>query len=97
MLGLSTLRRMAMAAALTTGVGGAATTAVPGLSHWPTPSVAVVVAVITLLGGIVRKLMHAAFVAIAGTAALLMADAVTGGHVQHALNLGALLHLGGAR
>ncbi len=81
---------------MTTGVGGAATTAVPRLEHWPTASVAVVVVVFGLVGGLARKLLHAAVIAVTLTAMVVVGDAVAGGHIQHTLNLGALLHKGGA-
>lgn len=87
-------RRMALAGALTTGVGGTATTLVPGMNHWPTASVAVVVAVITAVSGIVRKLLHVALIAIIVTGALLVVDTVTGGNIQRDLNLTTLLSLG---
>ncbi|MFA5709922.1 hypothetical protein [Mycolicibacterium sp.] len=80
---------------MTTGVGGAATTAVPGLDHWPPSTVLVIVAAVTVLGGIVRKLLSAALVAVVVTVVLIAGDAVTGGHIQQGLNLGGLLGLGG--
>ncbi|SIM05145.1 Uncharacterised protein [Mycobacteroides abscessus subsp. abscessus] len=87
------LQRMALAGALTTGVGGAATTAVPGLDHWPAASVIVVVAVITAVSGVLRKLLHAALIAVIATGALLVADTATGGNIQRDLNLSTLLGL----
>ncbi|SIH34567.1 Uncharacterised protein [Mycobacteroides abscessus subsp. abscessus] len=82
----SALRRMALASVLSTGVGGGATTAIPGLSHWPAASVLVVVATFTLLGGIVKKLMHAALIAASLTLVLIVVDAATGGHIRNAVN-----------
>lgn len=91
MLTNTLIRRMALAAALSAGVGGAATTAVPGLSHWPTTSVIAVVAAITILGGLLRKVVHVVVVVGLLTAALVLGDAATGGHIQETLNLGPML------
>ena len=82
---------MALAGALTTGVGGAATTALPGLSHWPASSVIVTVAAITILGGLIRKVLLVAAVAAVLTVVLVAADAATGQHIQQALNPASLL------
>ena len=86
-------RRAALAAALSVGIGGAATTAVPGLDQWPPSSVMAVVAAITILSSLLRKVLHVAFVAVALTAALVIVDAATGGHIQSSLNLGQLLSM----
>lgn len=91
----STLQRMALAGALTAGVGGATTTALPGLSHWPAPSVIVTVAAITLLGGLIRKVLLVAAVAVLLTVALVAADAATGQRFQRALNPAAVLRVVG--
>ncbi|WP_237082178.1 hypothetical protein [Mycobacteroides abscessus] len=64
------------------------------MNHWPTASVAVVVAVITAVSAIVRKLLHVALIAIIVTGALLVVDTVTGGNIQRDLNLTSLLSLG---
>lgn len=88
------MRRVAMAAVLTAGVGGTATSAVPGLEHWPAASVSVVVAVVGLVGGLVRKLLHAALIAVIVTVVVIAGDVATGGHIQQVLNLEALLHQG---
>ncbi|WP_157680258.1 hypothetical protein [Mycobacterium dioxanotrophicus] len=91
----STLQRMALAGALTAGVGGATTTALPGLSHWPAPSVIVTVAAITLLGGLIRKVLLVAAVAVLLTVALVAADAATSQHIQRALNPATVLRVVG--
>lgn len=90
----SVLRRMALASALTTGVGGTATTVVPGLEHWPPAAVFIVVAAIGAIGGLVRKLLHAAVIAVAVTATLILLDALTGGHIRSAINPETLLAMG---
>lgn len=87
----SVLRRMALASALTTGVGGTATTVLPGFEHWPPATVFVVVAAIGAIGGVVRKLLHAAVIAVTLTAALIVVDAITGGHIRSAINPESLL------
>lgn len=97
MLRNAALRRIALAGALTTGVGGTATTAIPGLNHWPAASVVVVVAVITAVSGILRKLVHVALIAVVVTGALLIGDTISGGHIQRDLNLGALFGSGDAQ
>lgn len=96
MLSSYALRRMALAALVSTGVGGATTSTIPGLEHWPPGTVAVVVAAVVALGAVMRKVLHAALIALAVTVALIVVDAATGGHIQQALNLGALLPGGSA-
>lgn len=96
MLSSYALRRMALAALVSTGVGGTATSTIPGLEHWPPGTVAVVVAAVVALGAVMRKVLHAALIALAVTVALIVVDAATGGHIQQALNLGALLPGGSA-
>lgn len=96
MLSSYALRRMALAALVSTGVGGTATSTIPGLEHWPPGTVAVVVAAVVALGAIMRKVLHAVLIALGVTIALIALDAVTGGHIQQALNLGALLRGGAA-
>ncbi|KLI09220.1 MULTISPECIES: hypothetical protein [Mycolicibacterium] len=91
----SILQRMTLAGALTAGVGGATTTALPGLSHWPAPSVIVTVAAITILGGLIRKVLLVATVAVLLTVALVAVDAATGQHIQQALNPAAALRMVG--
>ena len=86
-LSKSALQRMLLSGALTTGVGGATTTAIPGLNHWPSTTVLIIVAAVTLLGGAVRKLLSAALIAVVLTIALIVVDAYTGGHIQQALNV----------
>ncbi|OHU47421.1 hypothetical protein BKG82_27840 [Mycobacteroides chelonae] len=82
---------MALASALTTGVGGTATTVLPGLERWPSAAVFVVVAAIGAIGGLVRKLLHAAVIAVSVTVALIVVDALTGGHIRSAINPESLL------
>lgn len=78
--------RLAAAAGAATVVGGGTTSVIPGLAHWPTSSVFVVVLGITLLASVVRKLIHAALTAATLTAALVFSDAAVGGNIHNALN-----------
>ncbi|WP_236747260.1 hypothetical protein [Mycobacteroides abscessus] len=87
-------RRASLAAVLTAAVGGTATSAVPGLEHWPAGSVALIVAGVGLLGGLLRKVLHAAVIAVTVTVIAVIGDAATGGHIQNALNLEELVHKG---
>ncbi|KXO92925.1 Uncharacterised protein (plasmid) [Tsukamurella tyrosinosolvens] len=81
----SVLRRMALAGALTVGVGGTATSAIPGMEHWPPSAVAIIVAV-TAFAGLLRKVLTVVLVAVGLTIAALLLDAATGGSVQDLLS-----------
>lgn len=87
-------RRAAVASVLTAGVGGTATSTVPGLEHWPAASVVFIVAAVALAGGLVRKMLHAAVIAVTFTVIAIVGDVATGGHIQQALNLAALVRPG---
>lgn len=91
MLTAAVMKRMLLAGALTTGVGGAATTVVPGMEHWSPASVVMIVAAVTALGGVLRKVLTLVFTTVTVTAGALIVDMATGGKVQNALNLGHLL------
>lgn len=85
------LRRIGLAAAMSAGAGGGATTLVPGLQHWPPGSVMVTVGVIAGLSALLRTLARAALSAVAATLVVLLIDAATGGNLQHMINLADLV------
>lgn len=87
----STLRKVTAAAVMSVGAGGTATTAVPGLSHWPPSAVAAAVTLVVAAAGVLRRLLTVVVVSASATLVLVTADAITDGKLREALNFGALL------
>jgi hypothetical protein len=87
----STRRKLATAAVMSVGAGGSVTTAVPGLSHWPPPAVAVAVALVVASAGLLRRLLTVALISVGATLALVAADAITDGRLREVLSFGSML------
>lgn len=87
----STLRKLTTAAVMSVGAGGAATTAVPGLSHWSPSAVAAAVTLVVAAAGVLRRLLTVVVVSASATLVLVAADAITDGRLREVLNFGSLL------
>lgn len=82
------MKRLALAAALSTGAGGTATTVMPGLVHWPPSAVAAAVLVVVATAGALRRIVATAAVAVAATLLLVAVDAAVGGKLHTLLDVG---------
>lgn len=75
------------AGALTIGMGGATTAAVPALMHWPAPTVVVTVIAVSVLAGLACTVLRIGAVVLIATAALIACDAASSGANHGGLHL----------